>query len=247
MIKVGVSSCLMYPDESRNVFSKKYLCYLERDMARYLAREEVLPVLIPDLEGKAFENFLDEMQGFLFQGGTDLAPETYGEAPIGRWKGDAHRDAYELKIMDYAIKHEKPVYGICRGFQLMNVYFGGTLYQDIATQLPEAIQHRDAEQYDHLLHEIEFTPGKLLERLHTSDASRKVNSVHHQGVKTLGRELEVLATCSTDGMVEAFQWTKAPEGKVIGVQWHPEFFHNAPAPLINAEVVYDYFLDFCKE
>ena len=246
MITLGVSSCFMYPDENRNVFSKKYLCYLERDMARYLAREDVLPVLIPDLEGKAQEKFLGEMDGFVFQGGTDMAPESYGEAPIGRWRGDAHRDAYELKILDYAIKNDKPVYGICRGFQLMNVYFRGTLYQDIATQFPEAIQHRDAEQYDQMLHKVNLIPGKLLDRLHTSDASRKVNSVHHQGVKTLGKDLEVLATCSADGLIEAFQWKNAPEGKVIGVQWHPEFSHNAPELLLDADLIYDHFLKYCK-
>ncbi len=247
MIKIGVSSCFMYPDETRIVFSKKHLCYLERDMARYLARPDVLPLLIPDLEGQALVNFLGEMDGFVFQGGTDLAPETYGETPIGKWKGDAHRDAYELKIMDYAIQHEKPVYGICRGFQVMNVYFGGTLYQDIATQFPEAIQHRDAAQYDQLLHEIELVPDKLLHKLHVSEISRKVNSVHHQGVKTLGKNLEVLATSKADRMIEAFQWAKVPAGKVIGVQWHPEFFHNAPEPLLDAEAVYDCFLEYCKK
>ena len=247
MIKIGVSSCFIYPDENRLVFSPKYLCYLERDMARYLARPDVLPILIPDLEGQALENLLGEMDGFVFQGGTDLAPETYGEAPIGRWKGDAPRDEYELKVMDYAIKNEKPVYGICRGFQLMNAYFGGTLYQDIATQVPEAIQHRDAALYDQLLHEVDLVEGKLLHRLHANDHHRKVNTVHHQGVKTLGKDLEVLATSKADGLIEAFHWKKAPEGKVIGVQWHPEFSYNAPEPLLDAEVIYDYFLGSCRK
>ena len=247
MIKVGVSACFMYPDEGRGLFTTKHLCYLERDMARYLAREDVLPMLIPDLEGKALESFLGEMDGFVFQGGSDMAPQSYGEAPIGRWMGDPHRDAYELKIMDYAIKNEKPVYGICRGFQLMNVYFGGTLYQDIATQFPEAMLHRDAALYDQLLHEVDLTTNKLLHRLHAADPSRTVNTVHHQGIKTLGKDLEVLATSKTDGIIEAFQWKKAPEGRVIGVQWHPEFFHNAPEPLLNPKIIYDYFLDVCRK
>ncbi|MEN7549580.1 gamma-glutamyl-gamma-aminobutyrate hydrolase family protein [Rapidithrix thailandica] len=247
MIKIGVSSCLMYPDVERTVFGPKHLCYLERDMARYLAREEVMPWLIPDLEGKALENFLSEMDGFVFQGGSDLAPQTYGEAPIlnGRWKGDAYRDTYELKIMEYAMKHEKPIFGICRGFQLMNVFFGGCLYQDIATQAPEARQHRDAIQYDQVHHEVALVKDKLLSSLYPGKEKAMVNSVHHQAVKSLGKDLDVLAYSLPDQLVEAFCWTGAQEGKVLGVQWHPEFTPNSTTPLLDENVLYKHFLSHC--
>ena len=82
MIKIGVSSCFMYPDPKRNVFGHKTLCYLEKDMANYLSREEVMPVLIPDLEEEDIKRFLTEMDGFVFQGGTDIAPKTYKDEPI---------------------------------------------------------------------------------------------------------------------------------------------------------------------
>ena len=213
-------------------------------MARYLYRSDVLPVLIPDLDREVLYELLDQMQGFVLQGGSDLAPETYGEKPIGRWLGDPLRDAYELNILDYAIKNNKPVFGICRGFQVMNAYFGGTLYQDIATQCPDADNHRDAVIYDQLHHPILLNEGKLLHRLHQEEPNRLVNTVHHQAVKDLGNDLEVLAT-SPDGFVEAFQWTQAEEGKVIGVQWHPEFFFNSQTPLMDAEKIYDHFLSFC--
>ncbi|WKN45902.1 gamma-glutamyl-gamma-aminobutyrate hydrolase family protein [Tunicatimonas pelagia] len=245
MIKLGVTSCLMYPDADRTYFTPKYLCYLERDMARYLYRPNVLPILIPDLAPEDLNNFLAQMDGFVLQGGSDLAPETYGEKPIGRWLGDAYRDEYELKILDYAIKNDKPVFGICRGFQVMNAYLGGTLYQDIATQRPELNQHRDAELYDQLNHPIILEEGKLLARLHQDEDNRIVNTVHHQAVKDLGKDLEVLAT-SPDGLIEAFQWNQVEEGKVIGVQWHPEFFFNSEVPLMDAERVYTHFLGFCR-
>lgn len=234
----------MYPDPDRTYFTPKYLCYLERDMARYLYRPNVLPILIPDLVSEELADFLAQMDGFVFQGGSDLAPETYEEKPIGRWLGDAYRDEYELKILDYAIKNDKPVFGICRGFQVMNVYFGGTLYQDIGTQRPELESHRDAVLYDQINHPIILEEGKLLDRLHQNEDNQMVNTVHHQAVKDLGENLEVLAT-SPDGLIEAFQWTKAEEGKVIGVQWHPEFFHNSKTPLMDAEKVYTHFLSFC--
>lgn len=245
MIKLGVTACIMYPDPDRTYFPPKHLCYLERDMARYLHRPDVLPILIPDLGEERLHEMLTEVDGFVFQGGSDLAPETYGEQPIGRWRGDPLRDAYELQILDYAIKSNKPVFGICRGFQVMNVYFGGTLYQDIAMQRPELESHRDAVLYDQLNHEIILEEGKLLARLHHQEINRTVNTVHHQAVKDLGKQLEVLAT-SPDGLIEAFNWTKAEEGKVFGVQWHPEFFANSKTPLMDAEKMYTHFLSFCK-
>ncbi len=245
MIKLGVTSCLMYPDADRTYFTPKYLCYLERDMARYLYRLNVLPILIPDLAPNELADFLAQMDGFVLQGGSDLAPETYGEKPIGRWLGDAYRDKYEMKILDYAIKNDKPVFGICRGFQVMNAYFGGTLYQDIATQRPELEQHRNATLYDQINHPVILEEGKLLARLHQDESNRMVNTVHHQAIKDLGENLEVLAT-SPDGLIEAFLWNQTEEGKVIGVQWHPEFFANSQVPLIDAEKVYTHFLGFCQ-
>ena len=246
MIKLGVTACFMYPDPKRTYFSAKHLCYLERDMARYLYRPEVMPVLIPDLEGSMLDDLLAQFDGFVFQGGDDLAPETYGEQPIGPWRGDPFRDAYEMRILAYAMQHHKPVFGICRGFQLMNAYFGGTLYQDIATQRPDAIQHRDAVRYDQLNHEVVYTQGKLLDRLHGREVVRTVNSVHHQAVKDVGKDLEVLATSAEDGLVEAFLWKNTDEGKVVGVQWHPEFFANSQTPLIDADKVYCHFLNYCR-
>jgi len=246
MIKIGVSSCFLYPDGNRDVFAPKTLCYLESDMARYLASEDVLPVLIPDLEDRQLAQVCGEMDGFIFQGGSDISPEFYGEKPAfeDKWRGDSYRDKYELKILDFAVESEKPVLGICRGFQLLNVFFGGTLYQDIDTHHDNPIKHRDGEAYDNWIHTIEFNDGKLLDRLHPKEKERKVNSVHHQGIKKLGDNLEVLAFCLEDKMIEAFHWTGAEAGRVMGIQWHPEFFHNFNGQLIDAKIIYRHFLSF---
>lgn len=247
MIKIGVSACFMYPDVERVVFGPKTLVYLENDMSQYLSRPGVMPILIPDYEGDRMKEFLDEMDGFVFQGGADLAPESYGEEPIGKWKGDRYRDEYELAIMDYAVKSGKPVFCICRGFQVMNTYFGGTLYQDIETQRPDAIKHRDAIVYDRVNHEVVFNKGGLLDKLYEGVEAPRVNSVHHQGVKDLGKDLKVLATSKDDGIIEAFTWTGDEDGKVMGVQWHPEYFHTIQNQLIDAHRLYDYFLGFIKD
>lgn len=248
MLKIGLSSCFMYPDPSRLVFGPKNLAYVESDMFRYVAQEGILPVLIPDLPFDKLVGILKELDGFVFQGGTDLAPQTYGEEPIqvGKWLGDPYRDKYEMAIMDYAIHQKKPVLAICRGIQLLNVYFGGTLYQYIAIQVPQSILHRDAEKYDSLTHQITFAANKRLDTIYKGIENPTVNSVHHQGIKTLGKDLEILARCSEDGIIEAVEAKNAPDGSVIGVQWHPEFSVGKGKPLLNPLRLYNYFLEKVK-
>ncbi|NNE54547.1 MAG: C26 family cysteine hydrolase domain-containing family, partial [Flavobacteriales bacterium] len=113
MIKVGVTPCIMYADESRDSFAPKYLDYLVQDMARYLKRVGVLPILIPSLPSDELRSFVVEMDGIVLQGGVDVAPETYKEEPIGKWKGDSNRDSIELEILEIALAAQLPVFGIC--------------------------------------------------------------------------------------------------------------------------------------
>ncbi len=246
MIKIGVSACFFHPDLDRATFGPKTLLYLENDMAQYIARPGVMPVLIPELPKAEKLAIILEMDGLLLQGGADLAPETYGEKPIGRWLGDRIRDEYELELMALFLKQEKPVLGICRGFQLMNAYYGGSLFQDIALQRENSIEHRDAIEYDKVHHKIRFEEDGLLEKLYSGAKNPMVNSVHHQGVKTLGKGLLPEAYCVEDDMLEAFILEDAEPGKVMGVQWHPEFFHTLGDKLIDPLKIVDTFLSFVK-
>jgi putative glutamine amidotransferase len=247
MIKVAVSACFMYPDLSRSTFGAKTLSYLEADMARYISQPGIMPVLIPELESNLLDEILAETNGLLLQGGADLAPETYGEQPINaeRWPGDKLRDEYELDLIDRFIKAGKPVFGICRGFQILNAYFGGTLFQDLATQRPTSIKHRDAAEYDRVNHGINFPKGSFFEEIHGASSGR-VNSVH-QGIKDLGAGLSAQALCEEDGLIEAFMHDDYDPGKVMAVQWHPEFFHTLGNQLTDPMIPLNNFLSHIKK
>ena len=126
----------------------------------------------------------------------------------------------------------------------MNAYFGGSLYQDIPTQRPECIKHRDAVEYDSLHHGIRFGTGSYFESLYKDEQKPMVNSVHHQAVKDLGTGLIPQAFCSDDGITEAFIHQDHEPGKVMGVQWHPEFFHTLGSKLIDPMKTLNPFLSF---
>ena len=241
---IGISSCFLYPDKSRAVFGPKTLSYVESDMFAYISRSGVLPVLIPNLPDNKLLEIVDQCDGFIFQGGSDMSPSNYGEEPIvkGKWLGDPVRDEYELRLMKMVMEADKPLFGICRGMQLLNVYCGGTLYQDTITQKTESIKHRDADAYDHIHHSLSWENESFMSRAYSNVEDLNVNSIHHQSVKEIGAKLEVLAVSTTDGIIEAVQ-IKGSNGKVFAVQWHPEFCHTLGDQVISGEPLMHHFLD----
>ena len=242
MIKIAVTSCFMYPDIKRTVFGPKQLNYLEQDMARYLASKEVIPILIPDLEDDILCAYMDEMDGLVLQGGSDLAPQTYKEEPIGRWLGDRKRDLYEIRLIKLALERNLPILGICRGMQVLNAFYGGTLYQDLNTQLKPPIEHRDAVRYDSVHHVVHHTKDSWLAEVYETQ-EMMVNSVHHQGVKTLGEELLVESMCPQSNLIEAFRHRTH---FVWGVQWHPEFNHTLEGTIPSGAPIMNRFIEEIK-
>ena len=188
---------------------------------------DAAPLLIPSLARELrFDELLERLDGVLFTGSpSNVEPHHYRGAPSEPGTlHDAARDATTLPLIRKAVSAGVPVLGICRGFQEMNVAFGGTLHQKLH-EVPGHLDHRDDEtqplevQYGPV-HDVTLEPGGVLRSLASSERIR-VNSLHSQGIDRLGGELAVEAR-APDGVIEAFRVREAP-GFALAVQWHPEW------------------------
>ncbi|MGZ5079228.1 MAG: gamma-glutamyl-gamma-aminobutyrate hydrolase family protein [Usitatibacter sp.] len=253
-LRIGVSARLLYPDPRRTFLPTKSVQYLEQSVANWVMSGEVLAFMIPEMSlasphsPKALKakHYVDALDGLLLQGGDDMSPKSYGETPINpRWSGDEVRDAYEIELFHEFVTQGKPVFGICRGHQVINVALGGSLYQDIATQCPDKGLHRDELKYENHYHEMRILPNTWLARVYPQVQASRINTIHHQAIKTLGEGLVVEALSEPDGIVEAVRW----EGHsfVVGVQWHPEFMDPKDPSLIDSRPLLRQFLAACEQ
>ncbi len=186
----------------------------------------MIPLLDDDLA--TLREIYERLDGILIPGGVDVNPAEYGETVRQECGNlDPARDRVEIQLVRWAIAEQKPVLGLCRGLQVINVASGGSLWQDLAAQ-NAAFQKHDyfpnaGYDRDHLAHDVDVVAGTRLATLLAAE-SVAVNSMHHQGVKHVGRELVVSAT-APDGLIEALEG--AGDSFLVGVQWHPEVFEMA--------------------
>lgn len=181
-----------------------------------------IPVLLNiTRDPEQIAQYADLVDGVLFSGGDDVDPAAYGEAQ--HWScGDISpmRDEFEMQLLRTLLeKHpDKPILAICRGEQLVNVALGGTLYQDLHSQLPDCIRHHQQQISVYASHKAELVPGTRLHAIYGADEVA-VNSFHHQAVKEVGKGLIVSARAA-DGVIEAVEMPEHPY--FVAVQWHPE-------------------------
>jgi putative glutamine amidotransferase len=197
---------------------------LRQDYVRSVERGGGLPlVLVPGGPGDVGD-ILDRIDGLVLSGGSDIDPSLYGEAPhpkLGRVIRE--RDDFELALCREALRRDRPILAICRGHQVLNVATGGTLIQDIPSEVSGRIEH-DArrERWEHS-HEVRILQGTRLGAI-LKKAMVAVNSFHHQAVERVGEGLIVSACSADDQVVEGIEM---PDRRfVLGVQWHPESFWN---------------------
>lgn len=177
-------------------------------------------ILLPLTESdEDIARYMELCDGFLFVGGPDIEPWRYGQETLEVCGAQSpKRDALEIRLMQAALAADKPILGVCRGLQMLNVVLGGTLYQDLPSQLSDEVPHRMEEPYNREVHPIEVLEGTPLAALSPLNG---VNTRHHQAVRELAPGLQAMAK-APDGVIEA-AWM--PEKKFVwAVQWHPEAF-----------------------
>jgi putative glutamine amidotransferase len=187
------------------------------------------PLMIPSgLSEEACQIILERLDGLLLTGGGDISVDRFDGEYHARITGvDPERDALEFALLRHSMEAGLPFLGICRGFQVVNVALGGTLYTHIQDQLPGAIKHDydSGSQREFLAHEVRVVKSSHLAGI-LGDTSLKVNSLHHQGAKDLAPSVIPIAH-APDSLVEAFELPDHRFG--IAVQWHPEWLTEQPA------------------
>ena len=202
-----------------------------------------LPVLLPAaIPLEEATSLAAQFDGFYFTGGGDLDPSLYGEQGHERVYGlNPQRDAFELALIRAVVEGDKPLLAVCRGMQTLNVACGGTLYVDIASQLPSAEKHDWWPTYkrNKLVHDVSVSQGSFLAEI-LGQVQLRTNSLHHQSVRQVAGALKSVAFAS-DGVIEAVEH---PEKHfVIGVQWHPEWLQDQQA----MRNLYKAFINACKK
>jgi putative glutamine amidotransferase len=246
-LRIGLSPRILHQPPPELGFRNKTLQYLEQTVAHWIMRRRALAFMLPAIETGGVErshvrisDYVREIDGLVLQGGADVSPVSYGETPQRpEWSGDRVRDLYEMELFWECVVQRKPVLGICRGLQLINVALGGSLYQDIATDRPECLIHVDAVLYDQHRHALLIEENSRLARLYGNRYQHLVNSIHHQAIKELGRDSMVEAVSESDGIIEAIRMHG--DNYVTGFQWHPEF-HGPATDLLDSGPILDDFL-----
>ena len=185
------------------------------------------PIVLPNLTNKAdIDCLVGSLDGLLVTGGGDIDPTRFNEEPLlGLGEVTPDRDTFELALVPKVIKADKPVFGICRGIQVLAIATGGSMYQDIYSQINDRtlLQHQQKAPRGHASHFVTVKDQTLLHQIVGSERM-KVNSFHHQTVRDVGKGFKVTAN-SSDGIIEAIESTE--HRFVLGVQWHPECLFEA--------------------
>lgn len=235
---IGIPTHLMFIGSSPS--GGKEVSYCNEDFSLAISKAGGIPLLLPSLDNKGdILNQLMLCDGILLPGGDDINPLLYGEEPSnGLGEVYAKVDEYELILTTFALSNDKPILGICRGCQLLNIALGGNVYQDLNEYPTPHLKHSQKARRHEATHTIDIVPDSLLYSLF--GGSIRVNSFHHQAINQLGKG--VIATAhSKDGIIEGIQLNSKPF--VIGVQWHPEIMLSTSATMLS---LFQKFISCCK-
>lgn len=186
-----------------------------------------IPVIIPISEDPSLaEAYIEKLDGFIFTGGQDVNPMLYGKEPSPRLSSIYPlRDAWEQALFQAAVQKGIPILAVCRGFQLINILLGGSVYQDVAdypVSAHHAVQHMQTESrmiFPH--HSITVKPDSVLAQVFNQQEKIWVNTWHHQVIEEIAPALTATAWAA-DGVIEAYESNTKVDYHILGVQWHPE-------------------------
>ena len=212
--------------------------YVHHDYHKSVAANGGIPIILPFINPEIALETLPLCDGIILSGGDDVDPQFYGQDPH-RHIGPTitERDTAEIAIVKYALENSIPLLAICRGIQILNVALGGTLIQDIPSQVHEPIQHTQKIDRSRDTHWVTVVKDSKLFQIMGSDRVR-VNSLHHQALDQIGDDLRIVAQ-ATDGIIEAVEYIH-PTTFMIGVQWHPESMASTNESMNNL------FIEFLK-
>lgn len=243
-LRIGVTAGLQYPDPTRSAFKNQTLLFIDQALCEWIAAGEGIALLIPPATGSELREVLGLFDGIVLGVGSDVAPGSYGADPLSeRWPGDPQRDRYEREIVELALELDIPLFGICRGIQMLNVALGGTLIQDLPTERP-GLLHRDPETYERNLHPIEVVAGSHLESLIAAGPQARINSVHHQAIDGLA-DMLVAEAHAPDGVIEAVRLSRG-DRYASAVQWHPEWAHMDDVAHVDSTKIRADFMEACR-
>ena len=218
---IGITADLSSNSSNRRHVKSEPILFLPLRYVRAVERAGAVSLILPSIHSsRGLRRYMNLLDGLVISGGNfDIHPRYYGEKPISQLGIiKPQRTEFELELATSALRCDLPVLGICGGAQAINVVLGGSLYQDIAAQLPCAVEHQQGARKTVGGHRVQVQDGTQLHEI-VRRQSLEVNTTHHQAIKKLGRGLVVNAVAE-DGVIEGIESTQ--HGFVLGLQWHPE-------------------------
>jgi putative glutamine amidotransferase len=195
------------------------ITYTPQGFVNGVRQADAIPVVFPISDPIDAKDYLSKVDGLLLAGGQDVSPLLFGEEPsLKLGATNPARDAFEIALVKEAIHQAKPIFAVCRGLQLVNVAYGGTLYQDVSDYPDLAVQHVQLTHFETGAHTVDIEPDSTIGKIFGNQYV--VNTYHHQAIKELAEPFRAVAW-SKDGLIEAFE-AKSPHQSIVAVQWHPE-------------------------
>lgn len=242
MAIIGISASIKFENKDGFFLGYEY-SYVGNNYVNSISKSGAIPILLPIVDNdEQIENQIKLIDGLLISGGYDVDPQFYNEEPLEKLEAIyPKRDIYEIKLINFALKHKKPILGICRGFQILNVALGGSLYQDISYRENTFVKHSQNAEPHQVTHTIDIDEDSALFQI-ANNRQEKVNSFHHLALKNIGKNLKVVA-CAKDGVPEAIESTKETPF-ILGLQFHPEMMF---ASNDFAQNIFKYFVNKCDK